>query len=168
MSTQPVRVGLVTSPFGVGGAVKVQPLTEVETRFAPGVELYLGTDRVRIEWARLGAGGAVVKFGGVDDRNAAESLRGRYLEVPAGDSPPAPEGAWYHHQLVGLAVSTVAGRELGRIEEILTAPANDVWIVRGASGEHLVPATRDAVKGVDVAGGTVTVADWLVEPGETA
>ena len=38
-----------------------------------------------------------------------------------------PGGTWYHHQLVGLEVATAAGRDLGRLVQVLERPANDVW-----------------------------------------
>jgi 16S rRNA processing protein RimM len=76
---------------------------------------------------------------------------------------PLSEGRFYHHQLVGLAVLTNSGQPLGTIAEILERPANDVWVTRDGAVEHLIPATKDAVVEVDVTGGRVVVADWLVK-----
>ena len=162
--TTPIRVGRVAAAFGIEGAVKVQPLTEAATRFAPGQELLVEGGARRVAWARHRPEGIVLKLEGVDDRNSAERLRGVYLEVPEGTSPGLPDGTWYHHQLAGLAVSTEGGRSLGPITDILSGPANDVWVVSAGASERLVPATRDAVVAVDLAAGTVTVADWLFEP----
>jgi ribosomal 30S subunit maturation factor RimM len=60
-------------------------------------------------------------------------------------------------------VLTSSGQQLGRIAEVLERPANDVWVSRDGTVEHLIPATRDAVVEVDVDGGRVVVADWLVK-----
>ena len=65
--------------------------------------------------------------------------------------------------MVGLTVLTSSGRQLGTIAEVLERPANDVWVSREGVIEHLIPATRDAVVEVDVPGGRVVVADWLVQ-----
>jgi 16S rRNA processing protein RimM len=92
----------------------------------------------------------------------AELLRGRYLEVPESAGRALEDGRFYHHQVVGLAAVTSSGRELGTIAEVLERPANDVWVSREGVVEHLIPATRDAVVAVDLAGGRVIVADWLV------
>ena len=51
---------------------------------------------------------------------------------------------------------------MGRIEEVLEKPANDVWISRDGATEHLIPATKDAVLTVDLEAGRVVVADWLL------
>jgi 16S rRNA processing protein RimM len=88
--------------------------------------------------------------------------RGRYFEIPDDAVRPLAEGRFYHHQVVGLAVLTSSGQQLGRIAEVLERPANDVWVSRNGTVEHLIPATKDAVVEVDVEGGRVVVADWLV------
>lgn len=158
-----IRVGQVVGAFGVRGAVKVMSLTDFPDRFEPGSELYLAGDRRRVEWSRPQPSGLVVKLSGVDDRTRAEGLYGSFLEVPDEELRQLPEGRWYHHQLLGLAVVTAAGRDLGTLAEVLTAPANDVWVARGAGGEHLIPAVADALVAVDLETGRVTVADWVVQ-----
>jgi len=157
------RVGLVTAAYGVEGAVKVLTLTDFDDRFASGAKLLLdGSERV-VEWSRsAGGGGLVVKLRGIDNRTMAELHRGRYLEISEDAARPAGEGRFYHHQVVGLSVSSVSGVGMGRIEEVLERPANDVWVSRDGSVEYLIPATRDAVVKVDLEAGRVAVADWLL------
>ena len=163
-SPETVRVGRVTAPFGIKGAVKVEPLTDFNDRFDTGAELLLEGDRHRVEWSKRSGAALVVKLAGVCDRARAELLRGRYLEVPAAAAHRLEEGAWYHHQLIGLRVRTESGRPLGELRLVLNRPANDVWVVQGEGGaEQLVPATRDAVRRVDLESGEVVVADWLLE-----
>ena len=57
---------------------------------------------------------------------------------------------------------TGSGHGLGRIEEVLEKPANDVWVSRDGATEHLIPATKDAVLTVDLDAGRIVVADWLL------
>lgn len=157
-----IRVGQVTGPYGVDGAVKVTPLTDFGDRFDPGARLVLdGSDR-NVQWSREGHPGLVVKLEGIDNRTMAELCRGRYLEVPDEEMRPLEPGRFYHRQVVGLAVQTSAGQQLGVIEEILERPANDVWVSREGTIEHLIPATRDAIVNVDISAGRVVVADWLL------
>jgi 16S rRNA processing protein RimM len=158
-----VRVGQVVGAFGTQGAVKVKTLTDFPERFAPGAELFLHGSGHRVEWSRRQPTGLVVKLAGVDDREMAQARRGCFLEVPDETLHPLPADRWYHHDLVGLAVATRRGRDLGTLVEVVDGPANDVWVARRGSEEHLVPVTRDAVLAVDVAAGHVTVADWLLE-----
>jgi len=157
-----IRIGQVTGAYGLDGAVKVYPLTDFEDRFDAGATLMLEGAQREIEWSRPGHPGLVVKFRGIDNRTAADLFRGRYFEIPEDAVRLLPEGRFYHHQVVGLAVLTSSGQQLGRIAEVLERPANDVWVSRDGTVEHLIPATKDAVVEVDVNGGRVVVADWLV------
>ncbi|HKW69523.1 MAG TPA: ribosome maturation factor RimM [Candidatus Dormibacteraeota bacterium] len=158
-----IRVGQVTGAYGVEGAVKVLPLTDFMDRFDPGAALTLDGCTRQVEWSRESRPGLVVKLRGIDNRTLAELLRGRYLEVPDTEMRRLEAGRFYHRQVVGLAVFTSSGDRLGVVAEILERPANDVWVSREGSIEHLIPATKDAVLEVDVAGGKVVVADWLLE-----
>ena len=157
-----IRVGQVAGAYGLEGAVKVIPLTDFDDRFDVGAELVLDGAEHRVEWSRTGQLGLVLKLRGIDNRTMAELFRGRYLEVPEESVRPLADGRFYHHQVVGLTVLTETGRELGKIAEVLARPANDVWISREGTIEHLIPATRDAIVKVDLEGGRVVVADWLV------
>lgn len=148
--------------YGLDGAVKVMPLTDFDDRFDPGAGLMLEGAERKVEWSRPGQPGLVVKLRGIDNRSVAELFRGRYLEVPEHDLRPLEDGRFYHHQVVGLAVATGSGKQLGTITEVLERPANDVWVSHEGSIEHLIPATRDAVLEVDLEKRRVVVADWLV------
>jgi 16S rRNA processing protein RimM len=156
------RVGQVLGAYGLDGAVKVLSLTDFDDRFNTGSMLVLEGDEHVVEWSRNAGGDLVVKLKGIENRTMAELFRGRYLEIGEDAARPAGEGRFYHHQLIGLAVWTASGRELGRIAEVLERPANDVWVSREGSLEHLIPATRDAVVKVDLDAGQVVVADWLL------
>lgn len=158
-----IRVGQVMGAYGLQGAVKVMPLTDFEDRFDPGAHVVLDGCIRQVEWSRTGQPGLVVKLGGIDNRTLAELFRGRYLEVSDEELRGLEDGRFYHRQLVGLSVVTSSGKQLGVIAEVLERPANDVWVSREGTVEHLIPATRDAVLTVDLDGGRVVVADWLLD-----
>ena len=158
-----ITVGQVAGAYGLEGAVKVVPLTDFADRFDAGATFLIDGAEREVEWSRPGHPGLVVKLRGIDNRTVADLFRGRYIEVPEEEARPLAEGRFYHHQVVGLTVLTSSGRQLGTIAEILERPANDVWVSREGVVEHLIPATRDAVVEVDVHGGRVVVADWLVQ-----
>jgi 16S rRNA processing protein RimM len=138
-------------------------LTDFDDRFDAGAKFLIDGAEREVEWSRPGHPGLVVKLRGVDNRTFAELYRGRYIEIPETAARPLAEGRFYHHQVVGLTVLTSSGRPLGTIAEVLERPANDVWVSREGVIEHLIPATHDAVVEVDVHGGRVVVADWLVQ-----
>ena len=103
----------------------------------------------------------LVTFEGVEDRTAAEALRGLSLAVrvdPA-ETPEDPE-EFYDHQLVGLAVSTTDGDPVGEVADVVHGTGQDLLAVRTPDGrEVLVPFVTALVPVVDVTGGRVEVAD---------
>jgi 16S rRNA processing protein RimM len=152
-----LAVGRIARAHGVRGEVSVQPLTEVEERFAPGSTLLLGPDGDRsltVKTARPHTGRLLIRFDEVPDRTAADELRGRLLLADAATSPARPEGTYWAHQVVGLRVVTEEGRELGPVREILHSKANDVWVTEDGS---LIPALADVVASVDLEAGRVTI-----------
>jgi 16S rRNA processing protein RimM len=149
-------VGRIARSHGVGGEVSVQPLSEVGARFEPGSVLRLEGDRtLTVERSRPHRDRLLVKFEGIEDRDAADALRGTVLLVGSDEAPPIDEAdRFWIHQVVGLEVVTEEGRSLGRIQEVQGNPANDLWVTEGG---HLIPAVREVVVGVDLAEGRVTV-----------
>jgi 16S rRNA processing protein RimM len=101
----------------------------------------------------------LLSLSGVDSREEGEALRGALLEVPDAEVERADEESYFLHELVGLRVVTVEGRELGVLREVLQPGANDVYVVEGPEGEVLLPAIGEVVERVDVAGGVVVVRD---------
>jgi 16S rRNA processing protein RimM len=153
-----LAVGRIARAHGVRGEVAVQPLSEVEARFAPGSVLRLGPDGVRpltVEAARPHGHRLLVRFREVPDRTAAEELRGLFLLVPVSEAPDLGEDAWWPHQLVGCEVVTEEGRSFGPVTEVLHNPANDLWV----TGHALVPAIRDVVVSVDLDARRIVVRD---------
>jgi 16S rRNA processing protein RimM len=146
-----VAVGRVTSAHGVHGEVSVLVLSEVAERFDPGATFSLEDGRtLTIDEVRPHRGRLLVRFAEVPDRTAAERLGQQYLFVDRTEVPPAPEGAFWPHQLVGCEVVTDDGRPLGVLSEVVLGVANDVWVARDGDREVLIPALKDVVVSVDV------------------
>ena len=148
-SPDPVLVGVVHRPFGQGGEVRVEVLSDYPERFAPGAAITIGGRDLVIARSRHMKGMRVLKFEGVDTREAAAALANQEIHVAAAELQPLPEGVYYHYDLVGMAVATVDGTELGEVTEIVTTGANDVLVIEGERGEVLMPLIADVVKGVD-------------------
>lgn len=153
-----VTVGLVRGLHGLGGAVRVEVLSDDPERFAIGSVLFAEGDKqpLSISWTGPAKPGLLVSFAEVRTREAAESLRDRYLEAAAGTW--LPEGSYYWHQIRGLAVTTTEGESLGNVVDVFRAGAGEVYVVRGGDrGEVLVPAVRDVVVELDPPGGRMVV-----------
>jgi 16S rRNA processing protein RimM len=138
---------------GLNGHVRVELLTDrPEERFTVGAVLYPeGSNRgLTIDEASAVADGPGwwLRFDEVPDRNAAEALRGIYLEIePAAES--REPGRWFWHELEGLEVRGSGGEELGRVVDIYRAGGAEVFVVRGPRGELDIPGVKGIV--VDLA-----------------
>jgi 16S rRNA processing protein RimM len=150
-----VRVGVIATPFGIRGELKVQPLTDFPARFRPGQLLWLQGEPRRIERSRWDKNDVVVKLEGIETRTQAEGLRGETLMIP--EAAALDSDRYYLHDIIGLRVVDAAGETLGKVEDVLSTGANDVYVVRGDRGELLLPAIDDVVKEVDLAAGRLVV-----------
>lgn len=148
-SSERLAVGLVVGVKGLKGGLKVEPLSDREDRLDAGAAVYLDGEPTarRITGAEAPRRVRVVTLEGVETREDAEALVGRYLEV---DAEPLPEGLYYWHEVLGITVFDQSGRELGAVEEVFRAGENEVYRVVGVNGEVLIPALRQVVLALDI------------------
>jgi 16S rRNA processing protein RimM len=162
-----VVVGVATRVHGVQGEVAIQPRSDNPDRWVEGATVLdeRGTS-FTVASVRGSGGRLLVRFAGIEDRTAAEGLRGTAFVVPTSWLPPLLAGEYWPHQLLGAVVVTESGRSVGTLIDVLANPANDLWVAADADGtETLVPAVRDVVVDVDVDAKRVLVRDV---PGLTA
>ena len=160
-------VGRVVKAHGIGGEVVVDVRTDDPyDRFAPGTVLRARardkTERgVVVESMREHSGRLLVRFDGVNSRDAADALRGSLFIVDTADLPPiADPDEFYDHELEGLRVRTLAGHEVGRVTEVLHTPAGEILAVRPDEGEGpeiLVPFVSAIVTAVSLEDGLVEI-----------
>jgi 16S rRNA processing protein RimM len=177
MARQPpadlVCVALIAAAHGVRGALKLRCFTEQPESVAAYGPLFDETGRELFPIRVIGTAkeGVIASAEGIEDRNAAEALRGVRLYVPRDRLPPAEEDEFYYHDLVGARVLGPAGQEFGAVSAIYDFGAGDVLEVTDAGGEaHMLPFTREVVPEIDLAARRIVVSlDQLEgEPGESA
>jgi 16S rRNA processing protein RimM len=146
----------VAAVKGLAGVLKIESLTDFPERLSAGAEVYLDGDSEPLRIAEVNWAGRVptLRLEGVNTRETAAALVGRFLELPARD---LPEGTYYWHQLEGLRVVDVAGVEIGELVEVFRAGENEVYRVMGSGTEVLVPALRSVVREIDLAAGRMVI-----------
>jgi 16S rRNA processing protein RimM len=158
-----VAIGRIVKPQGRKGEVLTHSLSDRPDRFPSLKRAYVegpsGSAReIRITACWPHKGRFVLKIEGVDSIDAAEGYRGQELRVGEEELAPLPEGTYYHHELLGLAVRDPEGRVLGRVAELLeTGGEAKVLVVRGEAGEHLFPLAAPFVRSVDLASGVLVL-----------
>jgi 16S rRNA processing protein RimM len=158
-----VIVGVIGRAHGVRGEVAVELRTdEPERRFAPGQVLgEEGGSRVfTVRSVRDHSGRLLVKFAELDDRAAADTVRGTLLitTVERDEQPAEPE-TFYDRQLIGLKATSPGGVNVGIVGSVLHLPAQDLLEIETATGTRLVPFVSALVPEVDLEAGRLTVAD---------
>lgn len=154
-----VAVARVLAPQGNRGEVRVESLTDNPLRLTRPGQFILSRvpegrpapdDRaVKLVSGRPHGRFYALKFAGSESIADAETLRNLWVKVPRDELAPLPAGSFYLFEIIGCTAVTEDGRLLGRVEEILRGPANDVYVIRGPGGEVLLPATREVILSVD-------------------
>ena len=145
-------VALVRGVHGLRGAVRVEVLTDrPEQRFRPGIVLYREGDTAPLTIASAEAvqdgPGWRMRFEEVSSRDAADTLRGVYLETEVRPEAELARGEVYWHEVVGVTVTDVDGTDLGTVQDVYRVAETEVYIVRGERyGTFDLPAVRAFIR----------------------
>ena len=158
-----VVVGRFGPPFGVKGWLNVISYTDPVTNLAGYSPWFVERNG---EWTQLTVdqlkphrNGFVAQVDGVDDRDVALRYSGKSIGVEESTLPETDDYEFYWKDLIGLAVEDQAGTVLGEVSGLMETGANDVIVVRGGSGEILIPFLRHVVMAVDLERRRIVV-DW--------
>jgi len=159
-------IGRIAKAHGITGEVVVDVRTDdPDARFVPGVQLRLkrgrgvGESAAVIDSVRPHGGRLLVRLRGIDDRDAAEALRGHLFVVDSADLPSLNDpDEFYDHELEGLTVRTAGGDDVGRVLEVLHTAGGELLSVRTESGtEILVPFVSAIVTAVSREDGLIVI-----------
>ena len=145
MSHEPITLAAITGAHGVAGEVRLILLGDgleslkSHKHYNDGA---LTLQKIRSD----NKGGAIARFAGIDNRTAAEKLRGTTLSVSRNDLPPLEDGEFYHSDLIGLAVVTDSGEPVGEVRAIENFGATDIVEIEKPDGKSfMIPLTEQAV-----------------------
>ena len=145
-------VALVRGVHGLNGAVRAEVLTDrPEDRFVAGAVLYREGDGRPLTIASAEAvadgPGWRLRFREVTTRDAADALRGAYLESVVRPDEDLARGSYYWHEVIGCAVRGIDGEELGTVKDIYRVGETEVFTVDGgAYGSFDLPAVRAFIR----------------------
>ncbi len=150
-----ITVGQITRVRGLKGEVVVVPLTDDPSRFLQLQTVIVTkeeeTRRFAIEGVRQFRGKVLLKLKEVDTPEQAQELVGGFLEIERERLVRLPEGRYFVFDIVGLKVVTTQGQVIGKIKEVVSLPANDLYVVEAKGREYDIPAIKSVVKKIDLA-----------------
>ena len=159
MLQQYLEVGKVTGAHGIMGEVRVQPWADSPEFLCRFPTLYVDKTHwpIQVERARVNKNMVIMKFHGVTDVPSALAMRNAILYIDRKDAR-LPEGSFFLADLMGLEVREAdTGRVLGRVDDVLTLPANNVYVVRGGEREIMIPAVPQFIVRTDPEAGLLEV-----------
>jgi 16S rRNA processing protein RimM len=124
--SQQLEIGRIGKAHGLRGEVVVEAISNRDERFQPGSVLYVSGVARPIATSRRHQNRWLVRFEGIDDRNAAEALRGVVVTGDALES--LPENEVWVHELIGSTVTDRAGADLGTVVAVEANPAHDILV----------------------------------------
>lgn len=136
---KPVVLAAITGAHGITGEVRLKLFVEgvaALRRYRAFNDSSLLLDKLKDD----GKGGAIARFAGVNDRTAAEKLRGTALTVARSELPELAEGEYYHADLIGLPCVATSGEPLGICIAVDNFGAGDVLEVERPAQEGVKPA----------------------------
>jgi 16S rRNA processing protein RimM len=169
-----IEVGRIADAWGVKGWFKVLPHSaDPQALFSSkrwylqpserGLKTFSGTVLLRVREAKEHSDTVVARADEVDDRAAAEALRGARVFVPRSSFPTADKDEYYWVDLLGLDVVNREGVALGKVKDLMSTGPQTVLVLEyeaeGKPQERMLPFVAAYVDGVDLAGRKITV-DW--------
>jgi 16S rRNA processing protein RimM len=137
---QRIALAAVAGAHGVKGELRLKLFTDSVENLKRHKRVFIGDSERMLESVRPAPSGAVARIDGIDDRSAAEALRGSLIEVDRSVLPPLEDGEYYHADLIGLACFDSTGAEVGRVAAVENYGAGDLLDVETADGKRsLIP-----------------------------
>lgn len=148
-----VVVLFVRRPHGIAGEVICDDVTDGVLDVESGAEALLRTEAgdvtITVERFRRTPKGVIYKLSGIDDRSAAETVRGGEILLPASAMPGLGESEYYAYEIVGLPVYDEGGTLLGRVTGCIESAANDILVINGDGDERLIPFVKAHIVSVE-------------------
>jgi len=150
-----VEVGYVARAHGVRGELRVALHNPKSRAFDTASHVAVGGVAYDLVRARPAGGAWLLSLAGLDDRNAAEVLRGAVVEVDR-DELPLDDGDVLLSEMVGLAVELTDGSAWGQVVAVEPGP-QDRLVIHDGQLERLLPVVDALIVDIDVDGGRIVV-----------
>jgi 16S rRNA processing protein RimM len=156
-----VPLGEIVTTHGLDGWLKLKPFNPGTTALSSGVKVVLEAAgrpaSFEIEGSKPNKKQFLIKLCGVDGIDEAERWVGAKLFVSEEALDALEPGQYYHYQVVGFEVVHLNGESVGKITSIMSTPGGEIYVVRGAAKEHLIPAVKEIIEEVDFTAGKMVI-----------
>ena len=155
MKKEFLETGKIVSTHGLHGDMKILPWADSPEFLLEFDRVFVGKREYAVEDARVQKTCVLMKLEGIDTVEEAAKLRDQVVFI-ARDDIELEDGAMFIQDLLGLPVLTGDGAELGKLKEVISTGANDVFYVKGAH-EYMIPAVPEFVLERNIDSGFIRV-----------
>ncbi len=161
MTERLVPLGEILATHGLDGWLKFKPFNPETSAFDSLREITLDHNGARsaheLESSKRHGRQILIRLKGIDHIDDAQKWVPSMLLAAAESLGALAPGEYYHHEVVGLEVYDLRGERLGVITQTWSTPGGDLYVVQGATKEHLIPAVKEIIEKVDFTAGRVIV-----------
>lgn len=163
MTNKPIIIGTIGAPYGIKGWVKINSYTDPIENILDYLpwELHLGNQQktVNLTQSKFHSKSLIGHIEGCNTPEEARLLTGAKIITLRNQLPKLNENEYYWSDLEGLAVSTVNGALLGKVDHVFATGSNDVIVVEGTK-RYLIPfLLEQIIKNIDLEN-KIMIVDW--------
>jgi 16S rRNA processing protein RimM len=156
-------IGRVVKSHGVKGKVKAEYFGEDLYRFSSYHQIFIEDEKGELEPYEIlevipQPPRLILRLKGIEKIEEAESLIGKEILIEKKALPELEVGDYYWVDILGMKVETREGKKIGKVKEIFSTGAHDVYVVEGKRGEIFLPAIAEVIQSIDLKGGVMKVA----------
>jgi 16S rRNA processing protein RimM len=140
-----VTLAAIAGAHGISGEVRLKLFAEGVESLKRHKSFQAGDRPLTLVSVKPGSVGAIARFAEIDDRAAAEALRGTLLTVPRSALPPLGEGEYYHADVIGLSCQSPDGAALGRVVAVENFGAGDILEIEKPDGKRFMIPFRPGI-----------------------
>ena len=152
---QYIEAGKIVNTHGVAGEVKIEVWLDSPQFLRRFPRVFINGAEKKLLSGRAQKSFLIAKLEGVDDVNAAMTLKGKTIMVDRNDVR-LPRGTFFVQDILGASVVDENGAEIGKLTDVLERPAHNIYVVQGEQ-EHLIPAVPEFILKTDAEAGVITV-----------
>lgn len=147
-----IEVAKIINVHGIKGTVKIYSLTSNVDRFKDDCKFYIDKKiPVTVKSVReLSSELALLTFNEYDNINQVLEFKNKGLFVEESNLLELPEDEYYIYKLIGMDVYDQNNKFIGKIKDVLTTLANDVYEIDYNGKSVYIPAVKEFIKVVDI------------------
>jgi len=144
-----IKIGQIVKPQGIKGQVKVKPLTDDVSRFDDLKSVYIDGTEFAIQQTSYLNNFVVLKLKGIDDRNSAETLKDKFIQIDKANAVELGENEYFISDLIGCTIKDEANKKIGEITDCENFGSADVITGKILTKEFRFPFLNKIVIKID-------------------